>query len=352
LSAIGIIDYHKLDYENVFIIALSYQCPKGKMKILNVNPIKGNLIQKIASQLQYLNYAKYFDQFITKITKSEDFIAFLPDMHLIGKLLVTNPHCKGFNFFEEGIASYVTYDNLNTLGYFFYNMPWRNNLFRIKDLGHFFRNLMYIVKGYNLKVLSLPRPANCYTSFKNVNFYGFCQDVFPNSAKTKKYILSFKQIRKYFSVSSNLSSLNNGYIWIGDHIMGQYSIDMYLNAINSSIIKDAKKNNISEIHIKFHHFDTEESNNLILQHFMKNGFNVIVVQKEIILEIELLDLINVSVYGIASSLLFYAALIGHKSYATYPLVNNPDHFDDNDFQYFKNKVTIIDNLDGDCSSSN
>ncbi len=342
LSSIGIIDFLKLNEDDVLIIAVNFSSP-GKIIVHNVNPYTENIFQRIIKRIKHFNYAIYIDNFIINKIGSENYFVYLPDMHLLGKLLVSNPKCVGFNFFEEGTASYVKYDNLYTLSYFFSQWPWRTQFFKINNLPFIFMNIIYILKGYNLKILSLPRPANCYISFKNVKFYGFSEDVFPNSNESNKIILSFKNIKKYFSTSTNINSLNDAYIWLGEDIVTEKmcSLEQYLNAINDSIIKDAKKNNISTIHIKFHHFENLKCKKATLELFRNSGFNVIIVPEAVCLEIEFLDLENVKVYGIASSLLFYASLIGHQSYAAYNLLNSSKSLNDDNFQFYKKRVTFL-----------
>ena len=344
LASLGIIDFLKLNKDEIIVISTNYDCPSGKIRIWNINPYKGNIIQKIHHRIKHFNFGRFLDNFINKKVDNDNFIAYLPDMSLIGKLLVTNPKCKGFNFFEEGTASYIKYDNLDTLSYFFLDSPWRTRLLVFNDLRSIFRDILFILKGYNLKIFTLPRPANCYTSFKNIKFFGFSEAVFPNSLKSNKIILSFSNSKKYFSAVRNYNTLNNGYIWIGDDLAtfgGKYTSSQYINAITNSIIRDGLNNKISTIHIKFHHFDTGKFNNDILEYIKSKGFNIVIIPKSVCLEIELLYVENVRVYGIDSSLLYYASLIGHQSFAAYKLLNcSYEHNTDND-EFYEKRVTIL-----------
>jgi hypothetical protein len=344
LSSLGIIDSLKIRPDDILIISANYECPTGNIRIWNINPYTGNFFKRIINRLRYFNYSRFLDYFINEKIGDEKFTVYLPDMSLLGKLLVTNPKCDGFKFIEEGTASYLKYDSLKTLSYFFLDSPWRARFLRIKDIPFIFRDIIFIFKGYNLKIFTLPRPANCYASFKNIQYFGFSQEVFPNSSPSDKTILSFANLKQYFSKNDKCNSLNNGYIWIGDDMAtfgGLYSIGQYLNAIKESIIKEAFKNNISTIHIKFHHFDDGKFNSTILEFFKNNGFEVIVIPKSICLEIELLYLENVKIFGIDSSLLYYASLIGHKSFATYRLLNSNFQRDADNYRFYEKKVTIM-----------
>lgn len=63
----------------------------------------------LKSVLNLRKIIKQLDRQLIKILQNDDYVVYLPHLaHPVYQILITNKHCRGYHFIEEGLANYVT----------------------------------------------------------------------------------------------------------------------------------------------------------------------------------------------------------------------------------------------------
>lgn len=106
-------------------------------------------------------------------------------MHAYQRLLITHPNCVKFNFIEEGTASYVVPDNL-----LFITNGANQVTFRNKNNKQLAISLFRVMRGVNIRVLSLPFNPQSYAGINEIKFYTFSEHGFPGIEREKNNIKS------------------------------------------------------------------------------------------------------------------------------------------------------------------
>ena len=313
LATLSVIAHEDLNPDDCMILCSKDMSFEEVLPIIYMNREK-ELKKETAS-------AKRIRNFISKRGNGDDYILYIPVMGLLAKMLVTSPHCKGLRFFEEGIAAYISDYNLEYIACeYFQQKSWTLDNWR-DYVNLLSRVVGLFLRGVTIKMISLPFHYLEYAQIKDVLFYGLNERTFP-VAKNKKIIDIHNKYTNRLKVKYNL---DNSHIWVSS----EFFVDTYTPSIKIHYQKKLKsyfeKNDIKAVKIKFHQSESEFSRNITYQMFDEIGIKYELIPDNTIMEIELLNAKNVTMYGDCSSLLMYNAEFGHKSITVVKdLEKNPD----------------------------
>lgn len=310
-----------LPEENVLFICDGFQSPYGKIKIVNLNsfyPKKGFFLRLFAF-LRYFNKASLVDKIITDFTAGAVFIAYIPVMRFIEKVIATHPKCIRFNFIEEGLAHYYTGETLTSLSVECAGDPWRWQLSRQQLWKSTFSYLLSSLRGYNARLRTLPFSYSSYRYFPDVSYFALTEQAFPMAPKENIQLIKLPQNLMQDTLSLNL---DNSIVWIGDNGVDYYgySKELYFSGIREGFIHYLKKRGVGEIYIKFHRNESPFLRIEQIQLFENHEIKAKVIPDTVIMEATLAGAQNVVLCGVYSSLLFYADTMGHKTYTIYNLL--------------------------------
>ena len=304
---------------------------------------EGNFFKKISSVFTGFGISKKFDKLVSEAVKGEKFIAYIPVVTFIHKLLITHQKCAGFNFIEEGLAQYYKEDTLESINPLYSKKSWRSSL-----ISHFrasINELYLLARGYNFKLLSLPFSYSCYHAVKGVQFYGYSTDSFPLAHPDRRTILPLISNNAALLQQALQLNLDNSFIWIGDPgvIHHGFSKQIYLQGITDGCISFLKEKNIHFIFIKFHRDEPMSLRKEVEKLFLVHEIETVIIPDTAIMELYLATAVNASLFGIYSSLLYYAAIMGHTSYSVFNYVKSEYNkaVANRDLGFFWQKVQLL-----------
>ena len=319
-SACAVIFQEKLAHEDVIIINDGYKVPFKIGKIVDSYQQQEKGIWK---KIKNFNLVKAYDQYINELTHGQQFIAYIDLMHAYQRLLITHPNCVKFNFIEEGTASYVVPDNL-----FFITYGAKHVTFRNKNLSQLIKSIFRIIRGVNIRVLSLPFSPQAYADINEVKFYTFSEHGYPGIKKEKKILLNPHEIdNTVWSNSYYYTQICDEVVWIEESFPRVYKVaeENYSEAI-LNVVDVLKQKGKTKVLVKLRP-KSKASNSFLVDILEKNNIEVEVIPDTIIAEWLFIQANNLQVIGIVSSLLFYASIFGQQSWSFFDTIkekpNNP-----------------------------
>lgn len=324
LAALGTIVHEQLDTrEVVFICGSGYKPQISEM-------FQGKLVesmdelnskQSFWAQLKQFNYTVACNQYIKNILNGDDYIAYIDLMSVFNRYLVMNPGCKGFHIIEEGIVNYADYDDFNLWSADLRQFVWQWNGF--EHWKQMVNAVVRLLRGRSLRMLAMPIHPNLYTLHKGVNAYCFSERAFTYTHPEKKQILSYDSLLPYIKQEDHLI-LDYSWIWIGDTLSSSYKVSM--EHFELAIIELMEEvNPVQEkrkIYLKFRGPESKQEKEITLKILKAYNFEVSLIDSDVIMELEFLQAKNLHVLGIASSLLIYAHLMGHKTQSMFKYIPN------------------------------
>lgn len=304
LAALGVIVKEKLNMEDIVILS-SYFGKETPVKCHYIN-INHRLKEVLIHPKKVLFPVKYADNEIARLCNGERFIAYVDCMLTLHRIAATHPLCDSINFIEEGSGVYTHKHSLllHSAGVPRYGRKgYRNH-----SLESLLYDVMIVLKGYSLKMMSLPFYYDAYVGTDNIKFYGFSKDSF--YAASHKEIISLKSIRDAFHWTTTLD-IDDCNIWLGQsYYVESYTLESYINGIKEGCAKKLKEKNVDAVWIKFHPVEKEDSKELTKKVFKEQGIETKIISDEVILEIELLKASNVVLWGNNTSIFLYASQMG------------------------------------------
>ncbi len=329
-----IILQEKLHEEDVVIISAGYTPP-----IIIGNSVSAYQDQETSlwKKIKNYNLAKSLDRYIDGVTNGQEFIAYIELMHAYQRILITHRNCIEFHFMEEGTATYLRPDNLE-----FITNGAKQVGFRNKDFSDFSISLIRVLRGSNIRLLSLPYHPQAYTYFENIKFFTFSVDGYPGIIDSKRVLLSPEKLdSSKIRELTNSIDINGEHIWIEESYPWVYGVSdiNYINGIQS-MSHILKKAGVENVYLKLRPSSKTE-NSLLYRTLMQCGFTVNIIQNEIIVEAIFLYSNNLKVIGLVSSLLYYSTLWNHKALSFLNLIKDrPDTVFDN-LDIYWNKVERV-----------
>lgn len=288
--------------------------------------------QSVLSKLKNLNLIKSYDKYIQKIAGNNNFIAYVDLIHNYQRILITHNLCRGFHFIEEGMASYIEPNNLDISARLNGTLKFRNNTFKT-----YLNSILRVVRGYNLKLLTLPYFPLSYRYYNDVIFYSFSKHSFPGVLESKKIILQ-----------PTIDVFNKNYVknkHVAFFVEESYFRNLNISQNETISVHDKtilRYKNIlvnKTCYIKLGPFQNK-NDSLWKTALDANDINYEFLAKDFVLDSYLALAKNCQVYGTVSSLLFYASIFGHQSFSNYSLLSQKNNVF-NDLKIYWNKVNMI-----------
>lgn len=325
LTAYSTILYLNIPDEDVILLTSKYKVSINRFRVeLSYQMQYASPLKKILA----FNVPRSHDRMIDRLTGGDDFIAYVDLMSYYQKILVTHAKCKGFNFIEEGNGAYQEFDDLQDLTW-----PERTSSFRTRGLFdlNFRRTVVRGLRGYNLKLLSIPYTYMAYANFEHLKFYCFSNNSYYNAPREKKVILRPEAGDSYLLLMAKNIVLENEVIWI-DGSNGRYTglpETVYYDAVDKAIDK-LKANGIinGRVHVKLRS-NTNSEEVYLVKTLKSKSLEVVLLPADAVLEALFLVSKKCTVVGTLSAALEYAHCFGHRSMSIYSLfsVKRPTFLD-------------------------
>ena len=334
LVAYSTIKHLDLKKDEVLLISQKYKIPISDYDVIPCfHEARNNTIYK---KLIFFNVPRSFDSYINEYLEGQDFIAYVDLMSYYQKILITHPNCRAFHFIEEGNSTYQEKDDIQDLTWDERHDDWRT-------YGIQFKSLMRVLRGYNLKLLSVPYIYTAYAYMDNTRFYAFSSNAFYNIGESKKILL-----RPF--VDENIKKMAGGYalknetIWL-DGSNTRYTglqESYYYDAIEKSIpILKASGVIENKVYVKLRPGSMDYSSNKLIQILHAHEIEVDVMSSDLVLEAVFIRSEKCNVIGVLTSSLEYAYIFGHQAYSIYGLFEKqPSTFFDR-MTGFLGNITIL-----------
>ncbi|MDM1362586.1 polysialyltransferase family glycosyltransferase [Myroides marinus] len=240
--------------------------------------------------LNFCKNTKYMDGFLDNILNGKEFIAYVPQVSsLFFQLIITNKHCKGYHFIEEGIANY------------------RGNLY-LKSTKKSSSIIRFIYDLVN----------KCSKRFM---LYPACLGSYPKVEYNPKYYL-FK--KKSFLSNDKIECIEFLPNKINDEIFNFDVAIVFSASVESSIlalvdfkvimckyIEYCKLNGLAKIGLKFHPMQSEVMKDFICKEFSKENYSIIEDEVDVERLVRFND--TLVILGLESSVLLYAKVFGKNN---------------------------------------
>lgn len=303
LSALGVICKERLPLQDVVVISDMY---------VREEPVKCHYIdikRPLKAVFQHPNKVlrpfKYVDKKIGELIGHEDFILYVTAFFSLQRICVSHPLCKQFHFIEEGLSNYCDTLPLTAITAGIDEL----RLLRSKSLKYFLSDFLLLVKGYSAKIQALPFLYSAYLNTQGVKFFGFDENAYVGIRDVS--VLDMRLIRENFKFESKYN-FEDSHIWLGTAVVitKLQELGDYIAAIEAGCIQRLKADSVKHIYIKFHPVECETSRKETISLFRKYDIEITVLEDELVLELELMNALHVTIWGVDSSLMFYAAKLG------------------------------------------
>jgi len=320
LVAYAVIEHLRLDREKeVILLSNKYKVPVEGFRVV---PAFQDLHNTWLEKLRTLNVPISYDRYIEELTKGEEFIAYVDLMSYYQKILVTNKKCCHFHFIEEGNSAYMATDDLADLTWDDYlgGMSFRIDKYNSRT---FFQSLIRVVRGYNLRLISLPYHYMAFVNFENTLFYAFSGNAFYNAPVHKKVLVTPDENNPEIFALAKEIRLKDEVIWI-DGSNSRYtglSEDYYHRAIERAIKVLQKRGELNKgrVFVKLRPGLKNVESNFLVKALKKASLSVEVLPDDMQLEALFIVSKNCCVIGVLTAALEYAHVFGHRSYSIYGL---------------------------------
>lgn len=332
ISAIGVCLEKGLPREDVLFLSDKWRYDAGPIPVKHIDAFTGIrtlTMNPVRYVRNILHPYKEFYQLIDSLVGDDSFIVYAPIMRMACRVLIVHPKCQSFCIIEEGTEAYTTYQDIQ--GYtqvlndrWFYPDGIKSLLPRFKNAYHAF------CFDYTF-FERIPIMHNAYASNPNIPFYGMSEYSFPDARN--RTIMSFQSILKYMEESGVVIPYFSGsVIWLEDmrHVH-RHGVERVFSVYLKYLKECSGK---GKIYVKFHPNDNIEHRKLFTSFLEANDISYSVMSDDVLLELVLMKAEKCAVYGVGSSLLFYAGLFGHDAYSIR-----------NGFGELKEKVFDLDKVD-------
>lgn len=325
LAALGVICKENLPLEDVIIVSDMYE--RREPVLCHYIAIQKPISHCIYTPTAVLRPFKYVDKIVDSLTQGQPFTLYVALFSKLQRIIVSNDNCIGFHFIEEGLSNYCAKAPLRiSLAFIDEHRAFRN-----KTIKNFISDLLLLIKGYNSKIQSFPFLYDGYANIENVKFYGFDDETFTGIKNVD--VISLQEIISRFQFQSNYH-FDNEHLWIGSSaVVTKYqTIENYLNAIKIGVVENLVKQRVTKVYLKFHPMECQFSKDGTINLFLKHNIEVEIIPDNVVLEIELMDSKDTTLWGVDSSLMYYVAKMGVKCNSIvnylidYPFSDTPSYW--------------------------
>lgn len=322
--ALATIDFLKLTTDQVLILLCRNIQIGTDYKILKLSPPEEQ-IQLLPSYgnkkvLNKIGILWKLDRRLAAVVDHTKFTLYLPsEKNFLMQFLQTHSLCKKRHFIEEGILTYqLEFKKV---------VPIRRGI--KSHLRHWLRAPYHL---FRTSVGQAQQPHNLFDF-----------TVFVATRTAESLLKSFKV--KYVDVNrilntreSNYPGVTNLYIFDAVVEMGLSDSIPFMHSLETFIATEVPRENL---HIKFHPFQKDYS--VYLAIFDKYDIEYFLLGPEVIPEVLIVQSGSLSVYGLASSVLFYAKEFGHQVRSFSPLLARED-IKYKDYLIQSTPISIIESL--------
>jgi hypothetical protein len=294
IVAKGVIEKENIDSKDVFFLLT-----RGFTTNLNYRKISCNYFFQKLENLKYSNFYKGWslineiDDFVEDII-SDIFTIYLPHIaHPFFQILSTNDKCLSVNILEEGVncLSKKLYDNKSSLKFQIINFIFNKS--KLYGKGRYFR----------------VRSNIDFPLFQKIHLPIF-YSITPNGFLHVKDYMKINVPYNFIDLKNEKDFIEeNSLIFVFEAILeqGNLSSQTFFNSILQSI----EGINSDKIYVKFHPAQNKENIEKICD-ILSTKFEIICLNRSVILEFEFLRCKKLIVLGFTTSLLHYAKLFGHQ----------------------------------------
>lgn len=319
LAALGVIALKELSPGDVMIVSQHY------VRAHPIEVVRLKLFSKnILRPRRFFNFAHQIDRLIEKFTCGTPFELYIPAMTKPAKVVATNSLCARINFIEEGMGSYLKSYNMDSHTYEDRAEGYRANL-SWAYIKHTINSIANILRGETMRLHAMPMNYTSYVGRSEHDFYCFHHSAFPLSDPDRHRLISMRAVGHNF-VFEKKTQLSDQYVLIGEGLFSlsaDYSTDEYIKVLELHVVPWLKENGVKELYIKHHYNESKESQDGSRAVFTRNDISINIIPNDTIMEIELQGERNVTLVGCSSSLLFYGALSGAKSFSYADKLHKP-----------------------------
>lgn len=311
IASLAVVIHENLANEDVIFISDGYSLPVNHYKVIPVIVNQSCFPKwKLISRAKvFLSPIRYLYPIIESHTNNEKFVAYISVFHKIKKYVIAHPQCAGFHFIEEGLSSY--YENFSLDFYTMENpYPWFYDK-GIKGVKQRFNVIMDCL-GTNIpKFESIPLFYKPYIDDEERRFYGLSDFSFPNV--TNRIIIPIREVAERMEITEHIQILSDRKIWIGDpDIMAVVGENFYYECLKKIIPSITQGDKLS---VRFHYRETNGQRVKFMGFLDSIGVAYEIIDDSQIMEFVLLKSTNCKLYGVNSSLLIYAKILGQQSYS-------------------------------------
>lgn len=314
LISLGVIRKEGLNESDVMIISDGFTCDGPiPVTVVKVEANKAILKQSVKRYIK-LFYNPWYElyQVIDAFVRDEAFIAYVPVLHLIKKLVIIHPKCTEFHFIEEGTASYMYTATLAD-----YSIAAIENKHWIYPKGitglkqrfhHSYREFGFktnVIGTIPLYYMNHDKPGR--------KFYGFSEEAHPALHFGEREVIDMKSILRDFKFPNDIYEFKNANIWIGDpDVEKMYGEDIYLKCLENKLIPAVKG---STLYVRYHYRENKFQRQKFVSLLEKHGVKYTEIDDKQIMELVFIKSTGCKCYGFMSSLLMYATMAGHASFS-------------------------------------
>lgn len=336
LIAYSTIKHLNIKNKDVLILSSLYNVPIKDFEVIKSFGETNN--KNFLQKLKNFNIPKSFDKYLDEYLNGQNFIAYVDLMSYYQKILITHNKCNGFHFIEEGNSAYQVEDDLT-------DITWHERRDKWRGSGIFdFKSIFRVIRGYNLRLISLPYIYSAYAFMKNTKFYAFSNNAFYNVSPNKRILVKPPKNDPHINQLAGGHALHNACIWLDGSNARYTGLDesYYHNAIEKAIPILKEKGVIKDkVYAKLRPGIKDLSNNKLVSILRANKVEVEVMPNDLILEAFFMQSSHCRVIGVLTAALEYAHVFGHKVYSIYGLFEKqPPTFFDRMTGFWKNVEQI------------
>lgn len=311
LISLAVVERERIDIDDVLFISDGFTC-NGPIQVTTVKvEVNRNLFKKAPCRYARLLFNPQCELYsaINAFLKGDSFIAYVPVLHLIKKLVLLHPQCSQFHFIEEGLASYYTtmtlddYACVHTGGWFYPK--------GLKGLKSRFHTAYKEFCFKTRKIESIPIQYMNHDA-PGRKFYTFSESAYKALQYGEKIVIDINTLMDSYP-SEEISDVSNACIWIGDpDVENQYGKQIFSNCLKERLFPHIKEN---ILYIRYHYREGENQRREFLTLLENNNIKYKIVDDNQIMELVFLKSKECKCFGIGSTLLIYASIFGHKCYS-------------------------------------
>lgn len=252
--------------------------------------------------IRKLRILNEIDRILARAAQGETFVLYLPSTkNYLMQFMVTNPRCLGFKIIEEGLSLYAGI-NVKTVNPYYQDTFIGHVKARLKYMDHLGRSTIYHKKLFSL-------PYCLYTISDDL------KRILPNEPVQVLHKWFIPEIPSDYRLAHESVFFFDGSV--EQHILELEEFERVFGRFVQHWQKTGKR-----LWLKFHPANTKIQT-VVYSLLKQQAVDYVEIPLPVCPEAILLNSTELSVYGIYSSLLYYAAKFGHSAFSLSNLIETP-----------------------------